>query len=71
MKLEYVRLSDIATRTGIPEPLFDLAGREQISILDVSTEGDRFVAEVSAIERSINPVTLVLNWQRDMQRKFR
>jgi Tol biopolymer transport system component len=66
-----IQMGERSLRTGIPEPLFDLAGREQISILDVSAEGDRFVAQVSAIERSINPVTLVLNWQRDMERKFR
>jgi len=66
-----VQTGDQTIRTGIPEPLFDLAGREHVSILDVSPDGNRFVAEVSAIERSINPVTLVLNWQRDMERKFR
>jgi len=69
MRVE-VQTGDQTLRTGIPEPLFDLAGREQIVVLDVSSDGTRFVAEVSAIERSINPVTLVLNWQRDMERKF-
>ncbi len=57
--------------TGIPEPLFDLTGREQLTIHDQSPDGKRFVAQLDAGERSTNPVTLVTNWPRELAQHAR
>ena len=66
-----VQPAEQTLRTGIPEPLFDLTGREQITVLHISPDGTRFAAEVSAVERSLNPVTLVVNWDRELEQKVR
>jgi len=58
-------------RTGIPEALFDLTGREQLTVFDVSPDGTRIAAQIAPIERSLNPVTLVMNWHRELERRTR
>ncbi len=66
-----VQLGDQTLSTGIPEPLFDLAGREQFTVYDQSPDGIRFVAQLAAGERSTNPVTLVINWPRELKQHAR
>jgi Tol biopolymer transport system component len=61
-----VQRGDQSLSTGIPEPLFDLAGREQLIVFDQSPDGTRFLAQLTANERSSNPVTLVVNWHREL-----
>jgi len=55
----------------IPELLFDLTGREQLTVLDKSPDGTHFVAQLAVGERSTNPVTLVINWPRELAQHAR
>ena len=66
-----VQPGDQTLSTGIPEPLFDLEGREQFTVYDQSPDGTRFVAQLAAGERSTNPVTLVINWPRELEQHAR
>jgi serine/threonine protein kinase/Tol biopolymer transport system component len=66
-----VQLGAQTLSTGIPESLFDLTGREQLTVYDQSPDGKRFVAQLDAGERSANPATLVVNWIRDVEQHGR
>jgi Tol biopolymer transport system component len=52
---------------GVGQALFDLDARVELTVYDVNQDGDRFLASVSSSERSINPVTLVVNWEDQLQ----
>jgi len=55
-----------ALQVGMGQALFDLEGRVQLAVYDISPDGSRFLASMSASERSINPVTLVVNWESQL-----
>jgi Tol biopolymer transport system component len=52
---------------GIGQALFDLDARVELEVYDISDDGSRFLASVSSSERSINPITLVVNWEGQVQ----
>ena len=52
---------------GMGRALFDLDARVELEVHDISDDGSRFLASVSSSERSINPITLVVNWEGQLQ----
>jgi Tol biopolymer transport system component/predicted Ser/Thr protein kinase len=54
-------------QVGMGRVLFDLDSRVQLAVYDISPDGSRFLASVSTSERSVNPVTLVVNWESQLQ----